>query len=660
MKKLIVTVAFLCAASLKKYFIMVVIGLLGIVSIIKAQNSPWSAKCPLPERNTWLASCTLDGKIYVIGGAADLTVLSAVEVYNPVTDTWDTTKAEMSGGRWGLSANVVDGKIYAFGGVEGASGPALSKVEVYDPDSDTWELKTEMPTGRVGFASCVVDDKIYILGGAPGEPFQTPLKTVDVYDPKADSWNTLNTFLPTAIAYHSACVVDGKIYLIGGTSQSPWTGSAEIVEYDPANDKWTRKKDMPTGRWALTSCVENGKIYVIGGMRSPSSGGSSKVEEYDPATDTWKTKAEMPTRRTTLSASVAEGKIYTLGGATGGYPWIPSLTTVEEYDPTKDLTSAIDKVNLNKCFVIPESGSICITAKMNETTGVTLFAMIESPDQTFIDSLQLFNDGNHNDENAGDSIYANTWQVKLGEEQKYYVDLKVKKVNVETIIHRMNNMALFTTIGPVTYENHAFESTPIPGETVKLELTLINEGLITTASGVKAKIISLDTLAAVTTDYYYPFYDIPAGESKTKSSYKIEISESCPENAEIKFALDITSEGYSFWSDTFSIVVGFPTVIDRKDNITQQFSLNQNYPNPFNSETTIEYNISKSGNVNLSIYNLLGERIKVLINDFQYYGSYEIQWNGKDDSGNSLPKGIYILELSLNDYKKSKNMILIK
>jgi N-acetylneuraminic acid mutarotase len=341
MKKLIVTVLLLCAASVKKYFIMVVIGLFSIVSIINAQNGPWTVKQPLPERNSWLASCTLDGKVYVIGGATDNTVLSTVEVYDPVTDTWDTTKAKMSDSRWGLSVNVVDGKIYAIGGVEGASGPALSKVEVYDPGKDTWESKAEMPTARVGFASCVVDDKIYVLGGAPSEPFQTPLKTVDVYDPEADSWNTLETSLPTATAFHSACVVDGKIYLIGGTSQSPWTGSAEIEEYDPASDQWTRKKNMPTGRWALTSCAENGKIYVIGGTRSPGSGGSSKVEEYDPATDTWKTKAEMPTRRLALSASEVEGKIYTFGGHILSYPWIPSVATVEEYDPSLDQSTTV-------------------------------------------------------------------------------------------------------------------------------------------------------------------------------------------------------------------------------------------------------------------------------------------------------------------------------
>jgi len=346
MKKLIVIVMLLWTASVKKYFIMVVIGLLGIVSIIRAQNGPWTSKCPLPERNSWLASCTLDGKIYVIGGATDNTVLSTVEVYNPVTDTWDTTKAKMSDSRWGLSANVVDGKIYAIGGVKGASGPALSKVEVYDPGKDTWEMKAEMPTARVGFASCVVDDKIYVLGGAASEPFQTPLKTVDVYDPKADSWNTSKTSLSTAIAYHSACVVDGKIYLIGGTGQSPWTGSAKIEEYDSASDTWTRKKNMPTGRWALTSCVENGKIYVIGGTMSPGSGGSSRVEEYDPATDTWKTKAEMPTPRLALSASVFEGKIYTFGGAIVSYPWIPSVATVEGYDPSLDQSTDVGNPSL--------------------------------------------------------------------------------------------------------------------------------------------------------------------------------------------------------------------------------------------------------------------------------------------------------------------------
>jgi N-acetylneuraminic acid mutarotase len=344
--KRIITGMLLCAASVKQFFIMFVIGLFSIVSLINAQNGPWTAKCPLPKRNTWLASCTLDGKVYIVGGATDYNVLSAVEVYDPVTDTWDTTKAEMSGSRWGLSTNVVDGKIYAMGGVEGASGPALSKVEVYDPGKDTWELTAEMPTARVGFASCVVDGKIYILGGAVSEPFPTPLKTVDVYDPKSDSWNTLQTVLPTAIAYHTACAVNGKIYCIGGTSQSPWIGSSEIHEYDPVKGQWTRKKDMPTGRWALTSCAENGKIYVIGGTQSPGSGGSSKVEEYDPATDTWDTKAEMPTRRTALSASVAEGLIYTFGGAVTGYPWIPSVTTVEAYNPSLDQPTNVENSSL--------------------------------------------------------------------------------------------------------------------------------------------------------------------------------------------------------------------------------------------------------------------------------------------------------------------------
>jgi N-acetylneuraminic acid mutarotase len=330
---------------MKKCFVILVLGLFGMVSILLAQGGPWTAKTSLPKRNSWLSSCVVEGKIYVVGGATDNTVLSAVEVYDPASDSWDTTKAKMSGNRWGLSANVVDGKIYAIGGVEGETGSALSKVEVYDPLKDTWELKAKMPTARVGFASCVLDNKIYILGGAASEPFQTPLNKVEVYDPHSDSWDTSKSSLSTAIAYPAACTVNGKIYLIGGTSQSPWTGSVKIEEYDPATDKWTRKKDMPTGRWALAACVANGKIYVLGGTESPSNGGSSKVEEYDPSTDTWKTRAEMPTPRLALSASEVDGKVYALGGATVGYPWIPSVATVEEFDPALDITSVGENSN---------------------------------------------------------------------------------------------------------------------------------------------------------------------------------------------------------------------------------------------------------------------------------------------------------------------------
>jgi len=90
-------------------------------------------------------------------------------------------------------------------------------------------------------------------------------------------------------------------------------------------------------------------------------------------------------------------------------------------------------------------------------------------------------------------------------------------------------------------------------------------------------------------------------------------------------------------------------------NQPEHFKLYQNYPNPFNPVTTIEYDITEADNIELNIYNLLGEKISTLINDYQSIGRYSIDFNG-----NGLPSGMYYYQISNGDITKVKKMVLIK
>lgn len=90
--------------------------------------------------------------------------------------------------------------------------------------------------------------------------------------------------------------------------------------------------------------------------------------------------------------------------------------------------------------------------------------------------------------------------------------------------------------------------------------------------------------------------------------------------------------------DTLGTIVGINDDFD--DYIPRSTKLFQNYPNPFNSETTITYNLSKPGTTKLVIFNVLGERIKTLVNQFQSIGNYSYKINLK-----GLPSGIYICTL---------------
>jgi len=96
------------------------------------------------------------------------------------------------------------------------------------------------------------------------------------------------------------------------------------------------------------------------------------------------------------------------------------------------------------------------------------------------------------------------------------------------------------------------------------------------------------------------------------------------------------------------------------DLAPQDFVLAQNYPNPFNPETTIEYRLSKSSRVTLSVYNLLGQRVATLIDAHQPAGQHSVRWDGKDDFGKNVASGIYLYQLHAAGFSKSRKLVLLR
>ena len=95
--------------------------------------------------------------------------------------------------------------------------------------------------------------------------------------------------------------------------------------------------------------------------------------------------------------------------------------------------------------------------------------------------------------------------------------------------------------------------------------------------------------------------------------------------------------------------------------IPTQYALYQNYPNPFNPSTTIKYDLPKETRVKLEIYDILGQRIKTLINNEQQTaGFYQLQWNGKNDFGVPVATGVYFYRIKADNFIKTKKMILLK
>jgi len=111
---------------------------------------------------------------------------------------------------------------------------------------------------------------------------------------------------------------------------------------------------------------------------------------------------------------------------------------------------------------------------------------------------------------------------------------------------------------------------------------------------------------------------------------------------------------------------GYTAPVDVNENtnrrvVKNSISLKQNYPNPFNPSTTIEYQLTRAANVKLTVFNVLGQEIKQLVDENSVAaGSHKVVWNGKDNNGKSVANGVYFYKLSTDDKTEVKKMVFMK
>lgn len=116
------------------------------------------------------------------------------------------------------------------------------------------------------------------------------------------------------------------------------------------------------------------------------------------------------------------------------------------------------------------------------------------------------------------------------------------------------------------------------------------------------------------------------------------------------------------WPDsTVSIQVMMDPVIEIKEEpVRNTFALLVNYPNPFNSSTQIVFTLSTPSKVELSIYDLLGRRIKTVMNEFLLAGIHFVYWNGRDETDKEVSSGVYIYEITIGEQRNSRKMLLLR
>jgi hypothetical protein len=97
-----------------------------------------------------------------------------------------------------------------------------------------------------------------------------------------------------------------------------------------------------------------------------------------------------------------------------------------------------------------------------------------------------------------------------------------------------------------------------------------------------------------------------------------------------------------------------------QETLPEGYALEQNYPNPFNPSTSIAFSVKEVGVVQLSIYNLHGQEVRTLINGQMNTGFHSVNWDGKDERGQTVPSGVYLYKLRVNGFAQTRKMTFMK
>jgi len=177
---------------------------------------------------------------------------------------------------------------------------------------------------------------------------------------------------------------------------------------------------------------------------------------------------------------------------------------------------------------------------------------------------------------------------------------------------------------------------------------------------IKCKEVLIDNQEKTVLVYAIPFEEdyIPAGEGSIvslrfegKDPVSLETTKIARQDGISLITTD--AKGLEFEFNT-------TPVAKPKKELPSSFSLSQNHPNPFNPHTVIQYALPQGAHVNLVIYNVLGQKVKTLVNDFQTAGFQSVEWDGTNDNGSVTSSGIYFYKLVAGDFTQTKKMVMLK
>ena len=342
--------------------------LIFIMSISLSAYAGWEAKTEMPVARSGAVAVTIGDTIYLIGGKNnEMGYLDRVDVYYPLTDSWDTmSMPSLKNERSNAAAIVFENLLYVIGGRD--EDGVLNSVEMYHPEEKKWENVQNMHYQREGAFVVPFNNRLHIFGGAAESG--SLVDDVERYNFSEDKWeNAEFDFDPPRVSAFSF-VYNDTVFVFGGFYFSPLSSSLKLSP----DRLWLNGPYLNQPRGAGSTALVENYAYFIGGESSQS--GTAQVERYNLSTGEITYDLSLSIPRAAHATAVHDKSIYVFGGYSGNTANI--LNRVEAYQPLVSsvknelINSVPNETELLQNYPNPFNGTTRIKFTINQNTVVEL------------------------------------------------------------------------------------------------------------------------------------------------------------------------------------------------------------------------------------------------------------------------------------------------
>lgn len=236
------------------------------VDVYRTATRSWSVGAPLNDARSDQAAVTLkDGRVMVIGGNFNTTLLRSVEIYDPTTNTWKLA-AQLPRPRTQHTAITLrDGTVLVLGGVD-SDGGATDTTFVYDPTTDKWSDGPRMTVPRLQQATVMLPNGDVLLAGGGG----LAAGTSEIYLAHEKRFEASGLLMESRLVAQIAALPDGRVVLTGGLppQMAEYRPISSTEIWDPTSHTWRLLTPTAAGRAWGTLLRVGSALYLVSGNGS--------------------------------------------------------------------------------------------------------------------------------------------------------------------------------------------------------------------------------------------------------------------------------------------------------------------------------------------------------------------------------------------------------